>query len=99
MGLSSYRERCDCPRARVREENVDVTMFLLHDGIEPVQIFQTRHVAHDRRNVSIDEACGLLQLFLSSPGDHDVRTFFDEALGCGQANPAASARDDCNLTF
>src|SRR2546428_2701 len=60
---------------------------------------QARDVAHDRRNVSLDEGCGLLQLFLSSPSDHDVRTFFHEALGCGQANPAASARDDCNLTF
>src|SRR3984893_2425728 len=94
MGLSSYRERCDCPRARVREENVDVTMFLFPDCIEPVQIFQLRDVAHDRRHVSLDEGCGLLQLFLSSPGDHDVRTFFHEALGCGQANPAASACDN-----
>src|SRR6202171_3812428 len=99
MGFSSYRERCDCPHARVREENVDATMFLFHDGIEPVQIFQPRDVAHDRRHVSLDEGCGLLQLFLSSPGDHDVRTFFHEALRCGQANPDASARDDCNLTF
>jgi hypothetical protein len=74
-------------------------MFLFHDGIEPVQIFQARHVAHDRRNVSIDEACGLLQFFLPSPGDNDVRTFFHETLGCGQANAAATARDDCNLTF
>src|SRR6202171_4768901 len=98
MGLSSYRERCDCPRARVREENVDVTMFLFHDGIEPVQIFQARHIAHDRRNVSLDEGCGLLQLFLSSPSDHDVRTFFHEALGCGQANPAASACDNSNFS-
>src|SRR5580700_5395904 len=72
MGLSSRCERCDCPRARVREENVDVTMFLFHDGIEPVQIFQARNVAHDRRNVCLDRGCGLLQLFLSSSCDHDV---------------------------
>jgi hypothetical protein len=52
-----------------------------------------------RRHVSLDEGCGLLQLFLSSPSDHDVRTFVHEALGSGQANPAASARDDGNLTF
>src|ERR1700693_5866820 len=98
MGLSSYRERCDGSRARVREENVDVTMFLFHDSIEPVQIFQARHVAHDRRNVPLDEGCGLLQLFLSSPSDHDVRTFIHEALGCGQANPAASPRDKRNFS-
>jgi hypothetical protein len=73
-------------------------MFLFHDGIEPVQIFQARHVAHDRRNVSLDEGCGLLQLFLSSPSDHDVRTFFHEALGGGQANPAASACDNRNFS-
>src|ERR1700678_852191 len=98
MGLSSYRERCDCPRARVREENIDVIMFVFHDSIEPVQIFQARHIAHDRRNVSLDEGCGLLQLFLSSPSDHDVRTFFHEALGGGQANPAASACDNRNFS-
>src|ERR1019366_5145177 len=67
-------------------------------SIEPVQIFQARHVAHDRRNVSLDEGCGLLQLFLSSPSDHDVRTFFHEALGGGQANPAASACDNRNFS-
>ena len=98
MCLSSHRERCDCTRARVREEYVDVTMFLSHEGIEPVQIFQARHVAHDRRNVSLDEGCGLLQLFLSAPSDHDVRTFFHEALGRGQANPAASACDNRNFS-
>src|SRR6202142_2311465 len=99
MGLSSRRERCDCPRARVRKENVDVTMFLFHDGIEPVQIFQARHVAHDCRNVFLDGGGSLLQLFLSSPCDHDVGAFVHEALGRGQANSAASAGDDCDLTF
>ncbi len=99
MSLSSYRERCDRPCARVREENVDVTMFLFHDSIEPVQIFQARHIAHDRRDVFLDERGGLLQLILSSPSDDDVRTFIHEALGCGQANPTASARDECNLAF
>src|SRR3984893_3238791 len=94
MSLGSRRERCDCTRARVRKEYVDVTMFLFHNGIEAIQIFQPRHVACDRRNVSFDEGCGLLQLFLSSPSDHYVGAFFHEALGCGQANPAASACDD-----
>jgi hypothetical protein len=73
-------------------------MFLFHYGIEPVQIFQPRHVACDRRNVSFEKGCGLLQLFLSSASDYDVRTFFHEALRCGQANPAASARDDRNFS-
>jgi hypothetical protein len=72
-------------------------MFLFHDGIEPVQIFQARHVACDRRNVSLDEGCGLFQLLLSSASDYDVRAFFHEALGCGQANPAASACDNRNF--
>jgi hypothetical protein len=73
-------------------------MFLFHDGIEPVQIFQARHVTHDRRNVSLHEGSRLLQLFLSSASDHDVRTFFHEALGCGQANPAVSACDYRNFS-
>src|ERR1700761_2957477 len=98
MGLGSYLKRCDGPRARVRKENVDVAMLLFHDGIEPVQIFQARHVAYDRSYVALDEGRSLLQLFLSSPRDHDVRTFFHEALGCGQADPAASAGNDRNLS-
>src|SRR3984885_13046532 len=98
MYLGSHLEWCDCTRARVGEEYIDVTMLLFHDGIEPVQIFQARHVAHDRRNVSLDEGCRLLELFLSAPSDHDVRTFFHEALGCGQANPTASACDDRNFS-
>jgi hypothetical protein len=69
-------------------------MFLFHNGIEAVQIFQARYVACDRCNVSLDEGCGLLQLFLSSPSDHYVSAFFHEALGCGQANPATSACDN-----
>src|ERR1700683_5517043 len=98
MGLSSYRERCDCPRARVREENVDVTMFLFHRDKEPVQIFQARYVARDRRDISPDTGCDLLELFLSSASDYDVRAFFHEALGGGQANPAASACDNRNFS-
>src|ERR1700685_3041372 len=94
MSLGSRRERCDCPRARVRKEYVDVTMFLFHNGIEAIQIFQARYVACDRCNVSLDEGCGLLQLVLSSPSDHSVGPFFHEALRGGQANPATSAGDN-----
>src|ERR1700685_269787 len=97
MSLGSRRERCDCPRARVRKEYVDVTLFLFHNGIKAIQIFQARYVACDRRNVSLDEGCGLLQLILSSPSDHYVGAFFHEALGCGQANSATSACDNGNF--
>jgi hypothetical protein len=95
MSLGSHCERCDCTRARVRKEYVDLTMLLFYDGLQAVQIFQARYVACDRCNVSLDESCGLLQLFLSSPSDNDVRTFFHEALGGGQADPATSACDHC----
>src|SRR6202035_4738631 len=98
MSLGSHRERCDCTRTRVRKEYVDVTMFLFHHGIEAVQIFQARYVACDGCNVSLDEGCGLLQLFLSSPSDHYVGAFLHEALGCGQANPATSASDNGNFS-
>src|ERR1700749_1360440 len=93
MSLGSHRERRDCTRARVRKEYVDVTMFLFHNGIEPVQIFQARYVTGDRRDISPDKGCGLLELFLSSASDYDVRAFFNEALGGGQANPATSTCD------
>ena len=75
-----------------------MTVLLFHDGIEPVQILQARYVAHDRRDVSPDQGCGLFQLFLSSASDHDMCTFFHEALSCGQANPAASACDYRNFS-
>jgi hypothetical protein len=75
-----------------------VTVFLFHDGIEPVQILKARYVASDRCDVFTDKGCGLLQLFLSSASDYDVRTFFHEALGCRQANPAVSACDYRNFS-
>src|ERR1700677_1579237 len=99
MSLGRRYERSDFTPASVCEEDVDVAVLLFHDGIEPVQILQARYVAHDRRDISPDQGCGLFQLFLSSASDHDVRTFFHEALGCGQANPAVATSYDRNLTL
>src|SRR5689334_13331003 len=98
MSLGRLFERSDFTPASVCEEDVDVAVLLFHDGIEPIQILQARYVASDRRDVSPDQSCGLLQLFFSSSSDHDVRTFFHEALGCGQANPTASACDYRNFS-
>src|SRR3546814_18638143 len=92
MGLGSRRERRNRPCARVREKNVDVPMLLLHGRVEPIQIFHARYVAYDRRNVSSDEGCASLQLFLSSPVDHDLRAFFNQALVRGQPPPPPSPR-------
>ena len=39
MSLGRRRKRRDCPSARVCKEDVDVTMLLFHNGIEPVEIF------------------------------------------------------------
>ena len=75
-----------------------MTMFLFHRDIEPVQIFQARYVARNRRDISADKGCGLLEFFLSSASDYDVRAFFNEALGSGQANPAASACNNRNFS-
>src|SRR6202041_3332098 len=98
MSFGSGAKRCDFTPASICEEPVDVTVFLFHDGIEPVQILKARYVASNRRDVFTDKGCGLLQLFLSSASDYDVRTFFHEALGCRQANPAVSACDYRNFS-
>src|ERR1700677_2591482 len=99
MSFGSRSKRCDFTPAGICEEYVDVTVLLFHDGIEPVQILKTRYVASDRRDVFTDKGCGLFQLFFPAASDHHMPTFFHEALGGGQPNPAASTRDDCNLTF
>src|SRR5579862_2612754 len=99
MRFGSGSNWCDFTPTGICEEYVDVTVLLFHEGIEPVQILDARYVARDRRDVFSDSGCGLFQLFLSSPGNHDVCTFLDEALRCGKANPAASSRDDCDLAF
>jgi hypothetical protein len=98
MSLGCRFERRDFTPASVCEEDVDVTVLLFHDGKEPVQILQARYIARDRSDVSPDQGGGFFQLFLSSAGDHDLRAFFHEALGCGQANPAVSAGDDRNFS-
>src|ERR1039457_7599646 len=87
MSLGSHRERCDCTRARVGKEYVDVAMFLFHNSIKAVQIFQARYVACDRCNVSLDEGSSLLQLFLSSPSAHYVGTFFTKRLAVAKPIP------------
>jgi hypothetical protein len=99
MSFGNRSKRCDFTPAGICEEYVDVTVLLFHDGIEPVQIIKTRYVTCDRRDVFTDKGCGLFQLFLSSASDYDVRTFFHEALGCRQANPAVATCNDYNLTF
>src|SRR5271166_5988974 len=99
MSFCSRLERCDFTPAGICEEDVDVTVLLFYDGIEPVQVLQARYIARDRGDISPDQGCGLFQLFLSSASDHDLRTFFHEALGRGQAYPAVSTRDDCHLTL
>ena len=80
------------------QENVDVAVFLFYGGVEPIQILQASDVADDRRHVLRDSGGGLVKLLLASPGDHDVRAFFHEALGRSQANPAASACDNRNFS-
>src|ERR1700733_3597871 len=99
MSFGSRSNWCNFTPAGICEECIDVPMFLFHNGIEPVQILKACYVASDRRDVFTDKGCGLFQFFLASASDYDVRTFFDEALGRGQSNPAAAARDDCDLTF
>src|SRR3954466_10446585 len=98
MSLGGRFERRDFTPTGVCEEDLDVTVLLFHDGKESVQILQARYIAGDRSDVSPDQSCGLFQLFLSSASDHDVRAFFHEALGCGQANPAVAACNDGNFS-
>ena len=98
MSLGRRFERRDFTPASVCEEDVDVTVLLFHDGIEPVQILHARYVARDRRDVSPDQGCGLFQRFLSSASDHDVGAFFHETLSRGQAHPAVAACDYRNFS-
>ena len=56
-----------------------MTMFLFHNGIDPVQIFQAGNVTHDRRNIFTDGGCGLFQLLLPSASDYDVCAFFQRS--------------------
>src|ERR1700722_764853 len=98
MSFGCRSNWCDFTPAGICEQNVDVTVLVFHDGVEPVQILKARYVASDRRDVFTDKGCGLFQLFLASASDHDLRTFSHEAPGGGQANPAASACDNRNLS-
>src|SRR5256885_5710140 len=99
MSFGSRSKWCDFTPASICEEYVDVTAFVFHDGIEPVQILKARYITRDRRDVSSDKGCSLFQFFLPSASNHDMRALFHEALGRRQANPAVTTRDDCNLTF
>src|SRR5580698_1597750 len=99
MSFGSRFQRCDFTPSSICKEYVDVTVFLFHDRIEPIQILQARYVARDRCDVSPYKRCGLFQLFLTSASNNDVRAFFYEALSRSQADPAVATRDDCDFTL
>src|SRR6201993_4872960 len=51
MSFGGRLDRCDFTPACIYEEYVDVTVFLFHHGIEPVQVLYARYVACDCRDV------------------------------------------------
>jgi hypothetical protein len=73
--------------------------FLADPRVEPVEIGEVRDIGLDGRDIAADLGDGLVKLGPAAAGDVDERSFLNEALGGGEAYPAAAARDDGYLSF
>ena len=73
--------------------------FVPLDRVEQaVEVVEIGRVAAHAGHVPADQLDGLIERFLSTAGNENVRAFFNEPLGARQRHAARSTRDDCNLT-
>src|SRR4029077_2125835 len=67
--------------------------------IEPVKVTWVRNVPLHGGDVGTDFSRGFVQFGLPAAGNKDIRALLYEAFGGGEANSAASSRDDGDLSF
>src|SRR5437899_2510094 len=66
-------------------------------GVKTIQIFEARDISLNGRDVLADLRGRFVQLLFATPGDHDPRPFFNEALCCRQTDTAVSTSDHCDF--
>jgi hypothetical protein len=97
--LGDLRERSSFGDACVREEDVEVTLPLLHRREQTVQVRESRDVALQRGHVPTDLLDCRIELFLASTGNEDVSPLCGEKLRRGEPDAGTTAGDDRNLSL
>src|SRR5882762_8768054 len=83
----------------VRENNIDLLLRLSDGLVETIKVGKFGNVTLNARNVAPDRLYGLVEFFLPTTRDENIRTLFDEKLSRSQSNPFCAAGNDGDLTF
>ena len=78
-------------RARVCEENVDITFRACDFLIEVIEILQLGYVTVHGYDIFADFLRGVIQLRLSPPRNENERSFGNETLGRGEGSFAQAS--------
>src|SRR5215470_10591195 len=82
----------------VGDDDVDAALLLLDRLVQAIEVGEVGDVALHDGDVAPEHALRLLELAGAAPGDEDVRALFDEPLRRRQADAAAAAADDRDLS-
>jgi hypothetical protein len=91
--LGDVADRCKFAKSRVCKHNVDSSLLPLDLRIEPVQVAKVRDITLDCGHISSDPGGCLIQFFLTSAGNKDMRSLRYEFFGRSQSNTAFAASD------
>src|SRR5882724_4528175 len=83
----------------VGENNVDLPLYLSDSLVKTIKVSQFGNVSLHARDVAADCLHSLVEFFLATARDENIRALFDEKLSRSQSNPFCAAGDDGDLTF
>src|SRR6266403_874606 len=88
---------CELRETCIREDDVDFAFLSFDLGEEAIEIVQIRYVSQYAGDVLPDLLHRRGQLFLTAPGNENVRAFVHKLFRRRQADAAVSARDQGNF--
>ncbi len=81
------------------DDDIERTLFILHPGVEPVEIVEIGDVGLDRGDIAPDLGLGLVELALTPSNDENISAFGHKRLRRSKADTTGAAGDDANLSF
>ncbi len=97
MLFGDLPEGAELVETGIGDQHVDAAGFLLHRGIDPVDVGELRCVALDRGGVAANRGDRLLKLGLPATGDEHLCALLGEALGDAKADARTAARYEGDL--
>ena len=99
MFFGNVGQRHELPKAGVREQDVNVSSLLAHDGIQPVKVGEIGDVALHPARTMTHLGHRFVEFGLSTTRHEHASTFACEEFCACQADPAVGACDDRDLAF